>query len=100
MSIQSPLLTSAGVNFRWRNAGCHDLTYGSPAALGALTLPTSPATAMIVATYGAMFMMGGGSAGLTVGRTSASSRQKPNSNAAVSEPSGVQRPKISAASAI
>src|SRR5580698_7492821 len=28
----------------------HDFTYGWPSALGALTLPTSPATAMIVAT--------------------------------------------------
>ena len=55
---------------------------------------------MIVATYGAMFMIGAGSTGFTVGSTRAISSQNPKSSAAPSAPSGVHRPKISAASAM
>src|SRR6266702_4453706 len=37
--------------------GSHALMYGFPSAAGARTLPTRPATAKIVATYGAMARM-------------------------------------------
>src|SRR5215475_5510335 len=81
-------------------AGGHAFTYGFPSAAGARTLPTRPATAMIVATYGVICKMSMSSRTLRLDSTTASWPENPNSSAAATEPSGVQRPKIMAASAM
>ena len=63
-------------------------------------MPTSPATAMIVATYGAISRMDEETGTRRMDSSVCSWKQKPNSSAAATEPSGVHRPKIMAASAM
>src|SRR6202035_535892 len=78
----------------------HDLTYGTPSARGPRTLPTRPATTMIVTTYGVSRSRFDWIGTLMLDRIDWSWVVKPNSRAAPMAPNGVYRPKIIAASAM
>src|SRR4029077_14044454 len=83
-----------------RPAQHHDFTYGTPSARGPRTLPTRPATTMIVTTYGVSSSRFDWIGTLMLDRIDWSWVVKPNSSAAPIAPSGVYRPKIIAASAM
>src|SRR5260370_32198630 len=75
-------------------------TYGLPSAAGALTRPTSPATAKIVARYGAVARSCDGIGVPSPDIEIVSAPAKPNSPAAAIAPNGDQRPKMTAARAM
>src|SRR4051794_11044404 len=75
-------------------------TYGWPSAAGARTRPTSPATATIVARYGSIARNWLGIELPMTPRNPASAVVNPNSSAASVAPTGLHRPKISAARAM
>src|SRR5256885_16333237 len=77
----------------------HALTYGIPSALGGRTLPTSPATTMIVTTYGVASSRLDWIGTFMVDRIDCSWVEKPNSSAAPIAPNGVDRPTSIAAGA-
>src|SRR6202035_903248 len=78
----------------------YDLADGTPSAFGPRTLPTRPATTMIVTTYGVMSSRFDWIGTLMLDSTDCNSVVKPNSRAAPTAPTGVYRPKIIAASAM
>src|ERR1700747_153016 len=79
-----------------RPAQHHDFTYGTPSARGPRTLPTRPATTMIVTTYGVSSSRLDWIGTLMLDRMDCSCVGKPNSGAAAIAPKGVYRPKIMA----
>src|ERR1700746_1454332 len=82
-------------------AGCpHDLTYGTPSARGPRTLPTRPATTMIVTTYGVSSSRFDWIGTLMLDKMDCSCVVQPNRRAAPTARNGVYRPKIIAASAM
>src|ERR1700753_3008169 len=74
--------------------------YGMPSARGGRTLPTSPATTMIVTRYGVISSRVDWMGTFSVDRIDSSWVEKPNSSAAATAPSGEYRPKMTAARAI
>src|SRR5690625_764024 len=81
---------------------CHDFVYGTPSAAGGRIRPMAPATITIVAMYGSMARNWDGiSIGVsTIDKVRCSDVVKANRKAAPVAPSGVQRPKITAARAM